>query len=366
MNRLRPWVLPILVLPLVSCITTRPRSAQPAPAAEVIRTVPVRQWGDNTCGSGALSAVLNHFGDPVSEAELDQAFPKGRHGGVVSVDLLLETRRRGFDARIVQGDRALVVERVRAGVPVILMLRVVDLPGARGDLFHYVIADGYDPERELFRVQFGDGKARWTRLERLARAWEGAGNATLLVEPQALESALRQAVLLEEKGRLDEARESYLHLAVRHSDSAIVWTNLGNVEARRGDPDAAESAYRRAIEIDPEGRDALNNLAWLLYGERRLDEAETIARRAVEAPGPDPHLAWDTLGHVLVARGECREAAEAWTRALESPSLDRAGRAAATAALQSTLRDCDDAPRPAAATEAAPSTVARGRRLRVD
>lgn len=336
----RVLLLPLLVLPLVACITTKPRSATPTPSAEVVSTVPVRTWGDNTCGSGALSAVLNHYGDPVTEAELDEKFPKGRHGGVVSIDLLLETRRRGFEAQLLRGDETLVVEKIRDGVPVILMLRIVNLPGAGRDLFHYVIADGWDPGRELVRFQFGDGRTRWVSLGKLDKAWEGAGRAMLLVEPLSLEEALRRAVLLETAGNLDEARESYLHLVDRHRDAPVVWTNLGNVRVALGEAEDAKSAYRKAIEIDPDSRDALNNLAWLLHEEGRHEEAEPLARRAVELGGPDPHLALDTLGHILASRGECGEAIEAFASALRSPTIDAATRAATDAARMETERRC--------------------------
>jgi len=53
------------------------------------------------------------------------------------------------------------------GRPAILMLRLLDAPGARRDIYHYVVVDGFDPPRGLCRFQFGDGKARWARLESL-------------------------------------------------------------------------------------------------------------------------------------------------------------------------------------------------------
>lgn len=333
-------LLPLLILPLVACITTKPRSANPTPSAEVLGTVPVRAWGDNTCGSGALSAVLNHYGDPVTEAELDAKFPKGRHGGVVSLDLLLETRRRGFEAELVRGDEALLIEKIQNGTPAILMLRIVNLPGARGDLYHYVIADGWDRDSGLMRFQFGDGRTRWVAPRKLDGAWEGAGRATLLVEPLSLEEALRRAVVLETRGNLDEARESYLHLIDRYPQTPVVWTNLGNVQVALGERDAAESSYRKAIELAPDDRDALNNLAWLMFESDRLEEAEPIARRAVELGGPDPHLALDTLGQILAARGNCDEAARAFSRALGSPTIDARSRAAAEAARMKAERRC--------------------------
>ncbi|MFN2443359.1 MAG: tetratricopeptide repeat protein [Thermoanaerobaculia bacterium] len=336
MKRLAPILLiSSLALFTTGCLTMKPRSMNPTASATVIETVPMRTWGDNTCGSGALSAVLNHYGDPATEAELDAAFPKGRAGGVVSIDLLIEARRRGFDAELLKGDEALVLEHLGEGTPVILMLQIADMPGENRDLYHYVIADGYDAEKGLVRLQFGDGKARWTKLATLEKPWSGAGHATFVVRHQPLEKGLRQAVLLEEKGSLAEARDLLRQLAEKNPGSALPWTNLGNVQARLGARSEAESAYREALRIAPAERDAANNLAWLLFEERRLHEAEPLARQAVEFGGPDPHLAWDTLAHILSARGECTAAGTAWRHALESPTIDADSRRRAERALAS-------------------------------
>lgn len=343
--KLRPLMLLLALVPLLTaCLTTKPRSVSPTPWAEVVENIPVRQWSDNACGSGALATVLNHYGDPVTEDQLDAVFPKGRHGGVVSVDVLLEARGRGFDARLVEGDKPLVVETVKAGRPVILMLQVVDLPGDSRDYFHYVVADGHDPDRDLIRFQFGDGKVRWVPLEKLAGPWEKTGNATLLIEPASLETAVRRAVVLEETGDLAGAAESYRKLVTEHPSSSLAWTNLGNVESRRGDKAAAEASYRKAIAAEAGNRDALNNLAWLLYEQGRLEEAEPFARRAAVQGQPDANYPFDTLARILAARGKCEEAGDAWSSALQTPGLSDAAKNEIAEARRDGLARCP--PRP--------------------
>lgn len=342
--KLRPLMLLALVPLLTACLTTKPRSVSPTPWAEVVENIPVRQWSENACGSGALATVLNHYGDPVTEDQLDAVFPKGRHGGVVSIDVLLEARGRGFDARLVEGDKPLVVETLKAGKPVILMLQVVDLPGDSRDYFHYVVADGYDPDRDLVRFQFGDAKVRWVPLEKLARAWEKTGNATLLVEPASLETAVRRAVVLEERGDLAAAAESYRNLVTEHPFSSLAWTNLGNVESRRGDNAAAEGAYRKAIGADADNRDALNNLAWLLFEQGRLEEAEPLARRAAVQGQPDANYPFDTLARILAARGKCDEAEAAWRAALQTPNLSEASKKELAEAHRDGLARCTSRP----------------------
>lgn len=290
----------------------------------------MRQWGDNTCGAGALATVLNYFDHPATEDALNARLKKGRHGGVVSIDLLLEARNRGFDARLVKGNPDLVEESIRSGSPPILMLRILDALGEASDLFHYIVVDGYDAERRLARMQYGDGKLRWASLETstaapigggVEKAWAGTDYATLIVEPKDPnrrddQADLRKAVALEESGRLEQARSAYQDFLRANPASAVGWTNLGNVEARLGNYMESETAYRRALQQDEANRDAANNLAWVLLQVKRLEEAEETARRAVALPGPDDDVVLDTLAEILIERGKCAEAIETWKRAI--------------------------------------------------
>jgi tetratricopeptide (TPR) repeat protein len=206
------------------------------------------------------------------------------------------------------------------------MLKVLEVPGVSRDANHYIVADGYDPGEDLVRVQFGDGKARWTTFDRLDTAWEPTRRATVLVAPgdgtahannsMQRDNTVRFAAALEAAGRPAEAADLYRRQLAGEEATALLWTNLGNAEAAAGDRVAAETAYREALALDPAAPDALNNLAWLLYEEgSRPEEAEALARRAVAAGGADPHLALDTLGRILAARGDCAAAAATLDRA---------------------------------------------------
>lgn len=319
----------------------------PGPQARVLAGVPVRSFGIQSCGAGSLSAVLSYHGELVTLEELDAVLPKGRNEGVLTLDLVLEARRRGYDARMVEGTRELVERELLEGRPVILMLKVLNAPGAVRDLFHYIVADGIEPSKGLVRVQLGDEKLRWTTFERLDRAWQETKRTALLIAPgvpgtqTAARNTLRYSVALEDAGRAAEAVPLYRALLEDDPGSALVWTNLGNAEAGRGEAALAEAAYRRALEIDPANADALNNLAWLLLEQPdRLAEAEELARRAVAAGGPDPYLALDTLGRVLRARGRCQEAVEVFTQALAAAPASGDGRERLTLEAGLALRDC--------------------------
>jgi PAS domain-containing protein len=328
----------------LACATRAPRSQAPSPDASVLDHVPVREFEDDNCGPGSLSIVLNALGDPVSEAELVATVPRGRAGGVLSVDLLLAARQRGFSASLVSGSEEMVQKEVGEGRPVILLLRLLNIPGRGKDIYHYVVVDGVDPRRGLFRFQFGDGKVRWTTLEPLEGAWKGAGHALLTVRPRADTTDLQGAVELEREGRLDEAAERYRLILEKHPDSVRAWVNLGNVRSRRGRATEAEQAYRQALVVAPGDVDALNNLAWLLLeGGSALEEAESLARRAAEQRGPDRVLVLDTLARIQSARGRCDEADATFAEALSMGDLTPGLRADLERGRRETRQSCGSA-----------------------
>lgn len=313
----------LLLVSLSGCVAIRPFSRSASDEARIIENVPSFRWGDNTCGSAALSTVLTKWGENVSEQELDRLLDKGLHGGVVSLDLLLEARRRGFDAELIGGSEQRVRTEVEQGRPAILLLRVIDLPGRRADYFHYVVVDGLDPKKNLFHVQFGDEKNRWIPLRSIDRNWGAANRAMLVVRGRSSSVAtaaekLKRGVALEAAGQHGAAVTLYRELLVGDASNPLLLTNLGNALNATGKRDEAEQSYRAALAVSPDYRDALNNLAWLLYERQRYVEAEELARRAVAAPGPDDFAPLSTLGDVLAAEQKCDEAVDIYRRAFDS------------------------------------------------
>jgi predicted negative regulator of RcsB-dependent stress response len=313
--------LALLLLPLLlaGCITIAPRSQRAGASAAVIPDVPLLKWGVESCGAGSLSTVLQHYGDPTSMEQLDQTLPKIR-GGVLTIDMLVAARKQGFEAQLVTGTPENVTAELAAGRPVILMIQSVEYPGKNYDFFHYIVLDGFDTAQGLIRTQWGDQKGRWTTFDKLEKPWAGGGHAAIFIRPRAGDAdALRAAVALEDEGKFADAAARYREIVALHPASIVGWTNLGNAERQLGHTAEAERAFRKAIEADSTGaRDALNNLAWLLYEEKRLDEAEPLARKAVAEPGPDSYLMLDTLARVLAAKGSCDEALTTFRSAIDA------------------------------------------------
>src|SRR5262249_55418804 len=264
---------PLLVLVVAGattgCASLPPRSLPPDPAARVIDQVPVRTFEEDRCGSGSLALALNVAGDAVTEEELAASLPQQR-GGVLSIDLMLAARQRGFDASLVKGDEERLRGEVQAGRAAILMLRLLDAPGRGRDVYHFVVVDGYVPGRPVFRLQYGDGQARWISLPHLERAWKGGGHALLVIHPKGPADDLRRGLALEAAGDAAGAAEAYRRATASHPSSVRAWVDLGNAGSLAGPRGPAGRAYRSALEGAPGHRDALNHPAHpLLQGSAR-------------------------------------------------------------------------------------------------
>jgi tetratricopeptide (TPR) repeat protein len=96
------------------------------------------------------------------------------------------------------------------------------------------------------------------------------------------------------------------------------WNGLGNLlSERRGRPQDAEQAYRRAIELDPRYAAPWNNLGVELERLERPGEAESAYRKAIEL-NPRSAFPWSNLGQTLEPfPSRHQEAAEAALRAFE-------------------------------------------------
>lgn len=64
--------------------------------------------------------------------------------------------------------------------------------------------------------------------------------------------------------------------------NAKVHYNIAKVAADKGNKDLALMGYRRAIQLNPDYEQAMNNLANLLREDKLFKEAEVLLRKAVE------------------------------------------------------------------------------------
>jgi tetratricopeptide (TPR) repeat protein len=107
---------------------------------------------------------------------------------------------------------------------------------------------------------------------------------------------------------------------------ALYYRIIGNHYTGREIHQKAISAYEKALYLNPDLADTLNNLAWLLAtiddpSVRDPERALTLAQRAIQITQA-PHI-WDTLAECLYANGRFAEAVEAEKKALAMNPDDR-------------------------------------------
>lgn len=122
----------------------------------------------------------------------------------------------------------------------------------------------------------------------------------VLEDPLTPEEHLNLGVAYEKKGEFENAIKEY-KLAAK--ELSIAYLYLGNVYFQKSELSEAEKYYKRSIKKEPNNAEAYNNLAWLYYIKREnLDEAETLALRAMELNYLKIHIYRDTLEKIRKAK----------------------------------------------------------------
>lgn len=147
------------------------------------------------------------------------------------------------------------------------------------------------------------GAARSLALAALIAVVPGCSHFVVLNDPLTAAEHNDLGVAYESSGEPSLARREYRAALRRDARFVRARVNLGNLEAAAGRWDRAERSYRAALRDSSGDADALNNLAVALLRQgRRLDEAESLATRAVHADGERDSLFRATLAEVRAAR----------------------------------------------------------------
>jgi tetratricopeptide (TPR) repeat protein len=205
-----------------------------------------------------------------------------------------------------------------------------------------VLNESHSPNHRrgsFLHTRLGDLEASLPPLERALELTPG--------DPEIVFQLGRNLAAL---GRLEEAAP-HLERAAAARDDADSWTELGLLRRRRGDPEGAVEALRRALERDPYHPAALVNLGQTLVRLGRYEEGEAVLARHQElAPlrdrldqlerssrlGGATAANFALLAEARLRLGDREGAAEAWREALaRDPGLATAAAGLASLALES-------------------------------
>jgi Flp pilus assembly protein TadD len=182
-----------------------------------------------------------------------------------------------------------------------------------------------DPEPlvRLAAVGAADSLGLDSRLSLLGRLLDDPLRAVRIDAARALADAPAERLTPEQRAALDRGLADYRRAQEINADRPEAQVNLGILADRRGEPDAAQRAYARAISLDPTFVPAYVNLADHYRARDQDVQGEQLLRQGIaRVPGaPALHHA---LGLLLVRRGQSAEGLVALGRATElAPSSAR-------------------------------------------
>jgi tetratricopeptide (TPR) repeat protein len=105
----------------------------------------------------------------------------------------------------------------------------------------------------------------------------------------AIRTAFDEGVKLNNAGDLDGAIAKFKEVAAQAPKCTECYTNIGSISLRKKDLAAAEEAYKKAVEINPNSADAYNGLATVYNAQKKFDqaaEASTKAQQLAAAANP--------------------------------------------------------------------------------
>jgi Tfp pilus assembly protein PilF len=327
---------PTLIFEEVKSPFTNPFALETAPAKALIkkiesgkaegalvRDVPFYMQTEHGCGSAALAGVLSFYGATVKLGEIIQQTVVPEIGGTLCTDMVAYPRTRGFWSEQHPGTSEALRSHLAAGRPVVCLL------GTGSTCFggHYITVTAYAPGEGVLchNGHKPDVYMSWKRFDTF---WSASHRWMLIICPPENVDWELSAKLKNEFGRVlhrrkrwEKALKSYeaaLKSETKVSSKARMTYNTGLTHFALGRLDKAKEAFSKALELDPDLPDAANALAFT-YATlgANLEEAEALARKALEAEPRHEALYLDTLGFVLHRLGKDAEALKTLHKALK-------------------------------------------------
>jgi tetratricopeptide (TPR) repeat protein len=118
-----------------------------------------------------------------------------------------------------------------------------------------------------------------------------------------------------QRGQFAQAETNYQAALALNADAEAIHYNYGNLLARTGRLDDAVTQFRAALQIAPELAETHNNLGGVLNLQHHTDAAIAEFQRAIAA-NPNYAEAYYNLGSILAARHQTAEAIAAFQHAL--------------------------------------------------
>ena len=176
-----PWFGPgqlVLSGLIASMGAGHPQPIAPHAGVPVVLQVPYVAQSELLCGGAAVAMVERWWGRRGVYAEEFAPLVRPDSGGILTTELLLATRARGWQAETIHGTPELVQQSLTDSVPVVALIRVA------ANRFHYVVIVGWSADQ----VVFHDPAVRpfaTLSVKRFLERWSGADRWAMVIRPKA-------------------------------------------------------------------------------------------------------------------------------------------------------------------------------------
>lgn len=154
--------------------------------------------------------------------------------------------------------------------------------------------------------------------DRAVKILEDTGRAN----PEDLDLVVSLASLYDRTGKFDQAERTLRGVLAKEPDNATALNYLGYMLADRGQKlDEAVTLIKHALAIEADNPSYLDSLGWAYFKQHKYPDAEAPLARAAAAL-PTASLIQDHFGEVCFQQKRYRDAADAWTRALDGDRND--------------------------------------------
>jgi Tfp pilus assembly protein PilF len=141
----------------------------------------------------------------------------------------------------------------------------------------------------------------------------------VLNDPLSAEEHLKLGSIYHSQGKTALARDQFREAARRDPKSLRAWSLLGDAASKMKEYAEAEKAYRKAMDLDEKNGDLRNNLAWIYVEQGKgLEDAQALAKKAMELTPEHRPFYLDTLGMALLKQGKHGEAVAALKESTET------------------------------------------------
>jgi Flp pilus assembly protein TadD len=155
-------------------------------------------------------------------------------------------------------------------------------------------------------------------IEEFQRREQEAARAAALAEARSCNA---RGAALHHAGQ-DEAAEAAFRRALELDPAlAEAHNNLGIVLGRLGRSSEAMESFEKALSLKPDLASAMNNLGFLLHEGMEFERAADLFRKAALGGG-DASCAWTNLGNALYRMERHADAVDAWKRAVACDPLN--------------------------------------------